>query len=153
MLLIIDLLLASCESMTCRDLYIEWLREMSFAIRQWYFWVAKLWNDCMEMGANRPYTGYWAFTKLINRMCYLQLLKRFMITVSVFLYCRRMRHYLHRFLPPVNLLILKVYREHLIISCTCSHSIIPKILEMWLLFSFVTFILQLPSWGHFLKCL
>ena len=33
-LLIIDLLLASCESITYGDLYIEWLREMSFTFRQ-----------------------------------------------------------------------------------------------------------------------
>ena len=34
---------------------IEWLRETSFAFRQWYFQVAKLWSICMAMGGNLSY--------------------------------------------------------------------------------------------------
>ena len=43
-LLLIYVLLANCETITNGDLYIEQLRETSFAFRQWYFQVAKLYG-------------------------------------------------------------------------------------------------------------
>ena len=48
----------------------------SFAFKQWYFWVTKLWTICMATEGNcfilaiRPCIGYWAF-KYRNTSCLL----------------------------------------------------------------------------------
>ena len=58
-------------------LSIEQLHVVSFAFKQWYFWVAKLWIIYMAkiefcpVFANRPCYADYVFTVLIINKCYL----------------------------------------------------------------------------------
>ena len=91
------------------QLAIEQLLVTPCAFRWWYFRVAKPWNVCMATKGNLPHFCQPALPLLwllniyntnYQVSFYLWLWKRFVTTVSIFLYHHRTCHYFHTFCHP-----------------------------------------------------